>query len=186
MEKPTSITVFGVLNLVFGGLAVVAIPFSLLVLLMPRAAASNPVLQIMQSTTFLRCWTYIGSGLGLLATIVLVACGVGLLQSRAWARRWSIYYAVYAIAAAVAGLIVQVAFLLPPVLEKVRYASDPVVVGTMVGGVVGGIFGTCFGLIYPIVLLFFMTRPRVKEYLEWHGQRGETAGGPDPDPPPGP
>jgi hypothetical protein len=30
-----------------------------------------------------------------------------------------------------------------------------------IGGAVGGVMGGCFGMIYPILLLIFMTRPKV-------------------------
>jgi hypothetical protein len=189
MEKPVSIVICGVLNLIFGGMNLISIPALLLFELIQRKLGSqmgppNPVLQAMQENPALRAWTLIGSVFGFLAGMVLVAAGVGLLKGRPWARLWSIYYAIYAIVMAGVALVMNALFLFPILLEQARKASDPAVMGGAVGGMIGAVFGSCFGVIYPIVLLFIMTRPRVKEYLAWRAQQESAQDGSAPPPAP--
>jgi len=51
-------------------------------------------------------------------------------------------------------------FLFGPLLEEASKKQGPEAAGA-IGGAVGGSIGGCFGLIYPILLLVFMTRPKV-------------------------
>ena len=70
MQRPTSVTVFGVLNIVFGALGFVAITFSAITLMAVSAGstANNPVLEIMRNSPGYALWMKITIPLGVLAS----------------------------------------------------------------------------------------------------------------------
>lgn len=47
-----------------------------------------------------------------------------------------------------------------PMLEEASRKQGPEAAAA-IGGAIGGTVGGCFGLIYPILLLIFMTRPKL-------------------------
>ena len=98
--------------------------------------------------------------LGLLATGVSVAAGIGLLKLKNWGRTLSIGYAIYSIVAGVIGSMVNYIFVMQPLMEQASHKSGPEAAG-LIGAAIGGTFGTCFGMIYPVLLLIFMLRPKV-------------------------
>lgn len=158
--RPTVVTVFGILNIVFGAMGLVCMPISLLITFaMP--ANGNPALQAMRDNQVLRVWTYAGGVLGLFASGVLLAAGIGLLKLKPWARRASIGYGIYAIAAGLIGLVIHLLVMVP----LVRDAPSGPAGAAVFGGVVGGVIGGLVGLIYPILLIMFMMRSTVKAAL---------------------
>jgi hypothetical protein len=103
--------------------------------------------------------------LGFVATIVLIVAGVGLLQSKAWARAASVWYGVYAIVLGIVGFIVNAVFLFGPLLAMAKQETGPAAAGA-IGGIAGGVFGGCIGLVYPTLVLIFMTRPHVVAWFD--------------------
>ncbi len=109
MQRPVSIVVLGVLNLLFAVLGLLSTVGSVLILL--GMNASNPVYGIMQSSEAYRIFMYVSVPLGMVFLCVLVAAGVGLLLSKAWGRTATIVYAIYAIVMALLGGVVNAVFL---------------------------------------------------------------------------
>ena len=159
MQRPVSVTVFGILNIVFAVLGVFGM-IGTLVLFSMSEASNNLVVRIMRESPGYAAWLKLTIPFGLLACIVLLAAGIGLLRLKSWARKVSIGYAIYAIAFGLLGMVMNFIFLLRPMLEEAQRRQGPEAAGA-IGGAVGGTIGGCFGLIYPIVLLIFMTRPKV-------------------------
>lgn len=154
MERPTSITVCGVLNIVFGAIGLLCAPCMLVALLMPQGNfGGNPVMHAMQTNALYKGWVIGGSGIGFFAAIVLVVAGIGLLNLRNWARLLSIGYGIYAILMGITGTVIQALVLLPLVPQ----ARGPEAAG-LIGGVFGGLCGSVFGLAYPVVLIILMMR----------------------------
>jgi hypothetical protein len=172
MKRPTSVLVFGILNLIFAAMGVFGLLGSAAMLLatqspdMQKALQNNPVLQLIQQNHDYALFIKISTLAGVAATVVLALGGVGLLLLRSWGRYLSIVYAFYAIVATMIGAMVNYHFLIAPMLEKVAHARPGPEQGALVGGVVGGLFGTCFGMIYPVLLLIFMYRPNVVAAFE--------------------
>ena len=163
MQRPTSVTVFGILNLVFGAMGLCGVLWSLAMLYGPIAeqvAKDNPVLREMQANRAFSVYSYVATALGFVFTLVLLAAGVGLLRMRPWGRTASIVYGVYGIFSASAGTLFTFLFVLEPMLEKNQELPAAERAG-VIGGVVGGVFGACFGLVYPVLLLVFMFRGNV-------------------------
>lgn len=161
MQRPTSITTFGILNIIFAGMGVFGIISIMALLTMTAASAdNNPVIRIMLENPAYTMWMKVSIPLGVLAIGVLLAAGVGLLRMKNWGRTLSISYAIYAIVIGILSTVLNILLVVPPALEEASRLQGPEAAGAM-GGVIGGAIGGCFGLIYPIVLLIFMTRPKL-------------------------
>jgi hypothetical protein len=161
MQRPVSVTVFGVLNIVFGALGVIGvIAVIVITYILPLPTANNPVLEITRNSPGYALWMDVALPLGLLATGVSVAAGIGLLKLKNWGRTLSIGYAIYSIVAGVIGSMVNYIFVMQPLMEQASHKSGPEAAG-LIGAAIGGTFGTCFGMIYPVLLLIFMLRPKV-------------------------
>jgi hypothetical protein len=159
MQRPTSVTVFGILNIVFAVFGVFGLIASIALFFVP-AGSNNPVIKIMHENPAYASWLKICIPLGLLSCAALLAAGIGLLCLKSWARRLSIAYAIYAIVFGILGTVVNFMFLTRPMIEQAQQQHGPEAAGA-IGGVIGGTIGGCFSLIYPVLLLIFMLRPKV-------------------------
>jgi len=151
-QRPTSVTVLGILNIVFGGLGLTCIPIGIAMSFVPQP--DSPF----QPTEAMELFTMIGNIVGFLFSIVLLASGIGLLYQKKWARKTSIIYGWTAIVWCILGLIIN-GFLFSSMLSDVPPEAMPGVVGGIVGGMCGGLIG----LAYPIILIIFMRKPHVIE-----------------------
>jgi hypothetical protein len=154
------VTVFGILNIIFGVFGLVGLVGSIALLFATDAVANDPVVKIMRANPTYNTWIKLSIPLGVLSCGALVASGVGLLLLKSWARKLSIGYAIYALVVGVVGMVMNYLFLMRPLLEEAQRKQGPEAAAAVGGGVVGT-FGGCLGLIYPILLLIFMTRPHV-------------------------
>lgn len=158
MERPTVVTVFGILNIVFGALGVICTPFSMLVFVMP-GQENNPIVCLVKESQAFLAYMVTTSCIGFLAACALIAAGIGLLQMKQWGRVLSIAYGVLAIVMGLTGTVVNALCVFAPLMER---ASGPEAAAA-IGGAIGGIVGGCIGLIYPVLLIIFMTRPAVRD-----------------------
>jgi hypothetical protein len=125
----------------------------------------NPVLELMQRNSIYYGFMIASLALGLIATIVLIVAGVGLLSGKPYGRNCSIGYAAYAIISGIIGIAMNVIFLLLPMLEQLDNMADGPEKAGAIGGAVGGTLGGACGLVYPIILLIFMMRTPVINYM---------------------
>jgi hypothetical protein len=165
MYRPTSVTVFGILNLVFAALGLCGVAFGVFALVilanLPEGEMPpNPQLDLLENPGY-QAYTYAMIGLNSISSIVLAIAGIGLLKLQSWGRGLSIGYGVYAIVMQLIGLVVAYIFIVQPAIEA-AVPGNPQAQGQMIGSAVGGVIGGCFGLIYPVLLLIFMFRPNVK------------------------
>jgi hypothetical protein len=165
--RPTSVTVFGILNLLFGVLGFCGtLGSGAMMFLMPQNPnVRNPVLELMANSPGYRLFNQVSIGLGLVATIVLIAAGIGLLKMKPFGRLLSIGYSMYAIAGGVVGLAMSYVFLIQPLMEQAGAVGGGPEQAAAIGGAIGGLFGGCLGMAYPIILLIFMYRRNVVEAL---------------------
>lgn len=166
-SRPASLIVFGILNILFGvlGLCGTAGSSAMFLVEMPRdPALPNPMLELLDSNPSYRLFLQVSIALGGLASLALLAAGIGLLLAKAWGRTLSVGYAWYAIVAAIVGMVVNWVYVLQPMLAAVKADPGPAAAGAL-GGAVGGMVGGLFGLAYPIVLLVFMNRAALREAL---------------------
>jgi len=159
MQRPTAVTVFGVLNIVFATFGIFGM-FASVLLFLPQASSNNPVVQLIHDSPAYAAWLKISMALGVVVAAALLAAGIGLLKLKPWARTFSIGYGIYAIVMTVVGTVVNYFLLVRPMLEQAQQKHGPESAAA-IGGAIGGTLGGCLGLIYPILLLVFMTRANV-------------------------
>jgi hypothetical protein len=159
MQRPVSVTVFGILNIGFAAFGVFGI-FATLALFSMEGGTANPVIRIMRENAAYAGWLKITIPLGVLACLALLACGIGLLMMKSWARKLAIVYSIYAIVFGLIGVVVNFMFLFRPLMQEAAQRQGPEAAGA-IGGAIGGTLGGCIGMIYPILLLIFMTRPKI-------------------------
>jgi hypothetical protein len=158
MQRPASVTTFGILNIVFSVLGIISIIAST-VMLSATNQSNNPVMAVMRDNPAYASWMKIATIMGIVACIVLLIAGIGLLLLKRWARKLSLGYAVYAIVAGILGSVMNYIYLVQPLMEEAARRQGPEAAGAM-GGAIGGVLGGCIGLVYPILILIFLTRPK--------------------------
>jgi hypothetical protein len=154
--RPTSWTVFGIINLVFGVFGLLGGLFALLVPVLPRpAGAENPVLKLLDESAAYRVFYWISTPLGVAASVLLGVAGIGLLRNRSWGRALSLAYAWYGLVAALVGVAATWFLVLQPLLARIDGESGVARMAMLVG-VIGGGIGSLAAFVYPAVLLVFM------------------------------
>jgi hypothetical protein len=153
------VTALGVFNIVFAGLGLFGLLASI-AMLSTSGASDNPVVKIMRQNPSYMMWVKISTPLGLMSLAALLTAGIGLLRLKPWARVLSIGCALWAIVFGLLGLVSNYFFLVRPMMEEAAHKQGAEALGT-ISGAVSSVFGGCLGIIYPIILLVFMTRPKV-------------------------
>lgn len=172
MSRPTAVTVFGVLNLVFAGLSVFAVAHGILQMYLMRtmfAQGFPGTPQINVTFTWPRwavAWAATGFALQLIGVIWKLVSGIGLLKMKPWARRATIGYGIYGIVVPVVGAIGGIALITTwAVRNAPRGPNATMDMGPMMlsqtWSIGGPLFG-CMGLVYPALLIYFMTRNDVR------------------------
>jgi hypothetical protein len=150
IERPTAVTVFGVLNCVFGGLGLLCTPFSMIFLTLGDRS--------MEMVQGYKIYLLIVSVIGMGLSAWLLSLGIGLLKFKGWARHGSIIYAIIVIVWGIIGAglnIVAVSFGWMTAPQE----QLPFMIGSMMCGGIAG-------LIYPVLLLIFMRTEKVKQAFE--------------------
>src|SRR5579859_172786 len=159
MQRPASVTVFGILNFVFAAFGVIGLVASFILLRRP-ADSNNPIIQFVGASPDYAVWLKVCIALGVLSCAALLAAGAGLLGLKPWTRCLAIAYAIYAIVFCLGAMLVNLIFMDQPMLGPARQQRAFETIAT-IGGPVSGTIGELFWLLYPIMLLVFMTRPKV-------------------------
>src|SRR5258707_672755 len=128
MQRSAAVTIFGILNILFGALGFVSTLFVLL--LVPKMLANldeahNPALKIMNEHPAYMAFTKGSQALSLIVCPVLIASGIGLLRLKPWARKTTIGYGIYAILLGLAGLVLMMIYLSGPLLETAHQSQGP-------------------------------------------------------------
>lgn len=159
-RRPASITVFAVLNMVFGGLGLL----SPLVSLSMKRFSEGPMMEMMENHSFLGPWQTGGVVLAVLVSLALIYIGVALLSLKPWARTACVVYAVYGVIMTLAQAAVSWLVMKPALIQiKDEMPMGDFVVASSMAGV---ILGLIFGMAYPLVIGIFMSRNKVKEIFE--------------------
>jgi hypothetical protein len=162
MQRPVSVTIFGVLNIVFAVLGILGTLGSLALFMPAMANSGNPIIKLIHDNPAYAAWLKVSIVFGLAGCVASLAAGIGLLKLLPWARTLSIVYAIYAIVMNIVGSVANYHFVVQPMLAQAHSSSGPDAAGAM-GGAIGGMLGGCFGMIYPILLLVFMLKADVKD-----------------------
>jgi hypothetical protein len=147
-QRPISVTIFGILNIGFGVFQLMALLVTVLVF-SPATVPLNPIMKQMRDLLAGGAWSKITAPFDGMAALALIAAGIGLLRLQNWARLVSIGCGIYGIASDVVGA----AFMLKHVLREQGLFLIVMLVAILAI--------LAIGLAYPVLLLIFMTRPKV-------------------------
>ncbi len=156
MQRPTSVTVFGVLNIVFGIFGVLS---GILQLGIALAVQQRPDLMPNVEAIWNK-WSIINLVLGWILTVLLLGSGIGLLRVRSWGRTMAFAYSVLSVAAVVFGVGVYWFTVAQPGMAQFDMLADDDQMQVVAGGI-GAVFSGCIQLLYAGLLAYYMTRPHV-------------------------
>jgi hypothetical protein len=146
---PTSIKIFGILDLVFGTLGLLSSLNSLVNFSQVRQSY-----KMFPAFAKLSGWMPIQMLISALITIVLLILGIGLLKRQPWARSFSVYLGIFVISFGLLNLLVTAVML---------GGGGDLLSITMI---IGTLFGVLFGSIYYGLMIYFLTRPEVKAAMD--------------------
>lgn len=175
--RPTSATVFAILNLVFAGLASCGLAFSLFGLIAPQAASfgqPNPTMDAITGNPAALTVAWVSNIWSLVTIVLMITAGIGLLAVKPYGRLCSIAYAISSLLEKVFGLIGYYAVTGPLMRQAVQdMADDPnfkkeqVEVMEMAMDVTQftTVIIVAITAIYPVLVLIYMNRkPILKAY----------------------
>ena len=166
-KRPTSSIIFGVFHLIFGAFGGLTI---LLALFLTSSGMPEGVFDLQALLEERIAWygTYSKTGMviGLFASMLLIAAGIGLFQLREWARKASIAYGIYGLVAGLLGMCVNLFYVIPLLQEALEETTNEIERAGIIGGMAGGIIGVGVALIYPTLVLIFMNRKVLKEAVD--------------------
>ena len=153
--RPIALTIFGILNIGFGLFDFASLMLSKII--GHANVSGNALVKTMQSAPAYAAWNRFSACITGVFGLVLLTAGIGLLLTQNWARILSIVYAVTAAIFIMAGSVVSYPFV------QATLAHFPAVPAGMIGALtlMAVVFGTLLGLAYPVLLLIFMTRPKI-------------------------
>jgi hypothetical protein len=122
---------------------------------------------------------YLGMGLhGVILTVMsslLLAIGIGQLRYRAWARTWTVYWGIAALVSIGLMALINIVIIGGAYNEIIRTAAEHAAAGKPAPKGLDGLgnfFGGAYTIMtfifyapYPILLLAFFTRPRVRDAM---------------------
>ena len=149
IEKPTSVMVFGILNIVFGGLGLICTPFTLFGLVLAgRTMEMAPAYKIVLLVSCI---------VSIVFSAWLLTLGIGLLKMKSWGRSGSVIYSIVTIVWGIAGVALNILSL--------HFGWMTVPEGGL-PGFIGGMCGGVVGMVYPVLLLIFMSTSKVKRAFQ--------------------
>ena len=162
MKRPTAVTVFGVLNIVWAGFGFICIPLGAL----GMAFSQDQMHEIIKESRVYTLWTWIYMGIGLIGSGIQLATGIGLLRLRPWARTLAVYYSGFSLVIGILGMILDTLLFYRPALEQFSsQQAGPEAVGMFVG--IGlGVLISLLALVYAVALIVVLTRPRIVAAFE--------------------
>jgi DNA-directed RNA polymerase subunit RPC12/RpoP len=151
-KRPTSITVFGILNIIFGSLGLMCVPFNIYGLSMAAQAGRQFAVMPMD-------WQIISAMVSPFTAIWLIVTGIGLLNLKRWARGWAIGYGCFSMILGMVNIGMVVSYAIPGI-QALSSSSSPEHTGRVIGTLVGGVFGGLAMIVYPFLLVIFMYKPK--------------------------
>jgi hypothetical protein len=166
-DRPTGVTVFAILNVLFGltGILGVILSWAILMLGDRINLGPNPVMDALRDNEAFRLYNLVMGAIGLGFSVALLASGFGLLKMRSWARTVALVYAVYTIFATVIGAFANYQFIYRPVMERAAGQQNAEQLA-IISGMIGGFAGACVALILPFAILIYFLRPSVKQAFQ--------------------
>jgi hypothetical protein len=147
-KQPGAIKVFSILNIVFGAFGLLGVPFILI--------GMRTTEKMFNAGPAYTRWLVASGIVGLVGGIISIISGVGLYRVKEWARKLAIWYSCFSIIYGVIGTYISILYVMPSLQKNIPGAG---------GGVGGGIIGGVFSFIYPTLLIYFLSRQKVKDAM---------------------
>ena len=175
LVKPKVIKVFGVLNVIFGGLGLlftcIGLGFILAITsgLIPLPdGQSNPAFVTQDENAFLYFYNIISAACALIFTSVLLVSGIGLLQHKKWGRTTGLAWAAYCVLSTIVVSVVTWTHIYPYQLETMdeTAAAVPNMEVILLGSMIFGNVLSVGFLIYPGLFALFSSKQPFKDALD--------------------
>jgi hypothetical protein len=147
-KRPSILTTFAVLNIVFGGFGLLCTPIAMVMTYFSMTNTTTPLMQT---------WIATSSFISIITSVMFVAFGIGLLGQKEWARKGSLVCAIFLLVWAIAEMTIGVIGLTSGAMGE-ELMSGP----GLVGGLIGALFGGFSSMIYPACLAVFMSSEKIK------------------------
>ena len=158
--RPVAATTFGILNIGFAVWGLGGVFFSTIARTMIHQ--KNPLADSLTNNPDYQTFLTVSSTLEVITASVLLAAGIGLLMLKNWARFTSIGYGIYKIIySCIIPFFVYRIVMVPMITKFAQTAKGipPNFIETF--ALIATIFGAIISLIYPVLLIIFMTRPKM-------------------------
>lgn len=158
-QRPTSVTVFAIINIVLSGLGVLGIIFWFInkLGLIPQPAQKDFMTQAMQDSTVMVIYQDVATILGIFITILMIAASISMFSLKPWSRLVTIAMGVYGIVQLLLSYGLGYVCVHGPLLQSVT-GQDLVIV--KVAMIVGGTITLVF-IGYYLLMIIMLTRPHV-------------------------
>ncbi len=177
LEKPKSIKVFGILNVIFGGLGLLFTCIGLVAILAITSGVfpvpdgqSNPAFVTQDENAFLYFYNIISAAVALLFAIVLLVSGIGLLKHKKWGRTTGLAWSGYCVLATIVTSVITWTHIYPYQLEMLdtneATAGLPNMEAILLGSMIFGNVLSVGYLIYPGLFALFSSKQPFKDALD--------------------
>jgi uncharacterized protein with PQ loop repeat len=156
-QRPISVTVFGILNIGYALWKYVGL--LMMGVMMRMNLPGNSALTAMKSDPTYRALTHFNIVVTVILGIILIASGIGLLLLRNWARVMAVIYSILDIIAVVAGGLIGHRVMAQTLTTTQFPGASPALIAGIAQ--ISFVVGILIGLAYPVLLLIFMTRPKI-------------------------
>lgn len=165
-QRPESLTVFGILNLMFAVMGLVGLLVSFKLYYSPLEGQTGLMADLLRADPFYASCMRIISVPSVLYVIAMLISGIGLLHARDGARRLAILCGVYGILAGIVNGYLGFYHVMPFTIEQtVATIREPGIADmTRSFAQAASITGMLAAFAYPVVTLIFMTRKSVCDY----------------------
>jgi hypothetical protein len=167
-RRPLSVSIIGWVAAIFGGIGILS---GLCVIIQRQFFSAfqpaNPMTDMMYGHGAIGTYMTIIQIVGWLVYILLLIAGIGCLTLKPWARRLMIGLGIYQIISVFIGIVFNVV-LINPAMNRLfaQHPNDPGIRMAQKFAQIGEVVGVVLGLVLPLVVIYFLTRPRAMAAFE--------------------
>ena len=158
-ERPTSVTVFAIINIILCGLGVLGTIFWIInkLGLIPQPPEKDVLTLAMENSAVFQRFSDITTVVGLFTIILSLAASIAMFSLKPWSRNVTIGLGVYGVVLIITSYAIQYFVIWTPLLADVT-GTDMIIVkaAMIVGGVISAIF-----IGYDLLMIFMLSRPVV-------------------------
>jgi hypothetical protein len=160
--RPRSVSIFGILNIAFGGLGLLLNLGDLVASLFGSGGEGPAVGRSLSGSGVMWGWALAWSSTGLVASGVLIASGVDLRRGRCRGLWLAVDYALfYGIFTSCVGVVVTLLFGFLPLFEAFQRTRSPDRLAEAISQLIFVLLQAGLSAIYSIILLTVLRRPAV-------------------------